>query len=183
MLELSTITNSPLAARKAGRPISLLTAGALALFASAPARADFGCTVLLCLAAPSWRAIAQCVPPVTLLLRDLAQGHAFPSCRMGGPGNESGHRFSFAPGYCPPQYIRERPGPSGPRYYCLYTGAISVTVNGALFTRTWWHPEGDSVTEFLPPAKAQLGTWDPRFDDEYALWLGEQPVAPITTSD
>jgi hypothetical protein len=51
---------------------------ALALAAAAPAHAADGCTVLLCLAAPSWRAIDQCVPPVREVLRDLARGRPFP---------------------------------------------------------------------------------------------------------
>ena len=147
---------------------------------ASPARATDGCTVLLCLAASSWRSIAQCVPPVREVLRDLARGRPFPVCGMGGQGNDSEHRFSFAPGYCPPHYTREVAGPNGPRYLCEYTGAVSVNVNGGLFTRTWWRMDGDSVTEFTAAAKAQLGTWDPRFDDEYAAWLATLPPAPPT---
>src|SRR5678809_1218397 len=51
-----------------------------------PVKADAadGCLVLLCLAAPNWRAIAQCVPPVQSVLRDLARGRPFPSCSMSG---------------------------------------------------------------------------------------------------
>jgi len=144
---------------------------------ASPARAADGCTVLLCLAAPSWRSIAQCVPPVREVLRDLARGRAFPVCGMGGPGNESEHRFSLAPGFCPPHYSHVFDGPSGPLYLCDYDGAVAVTVNGGLFTRTWWRMDGDSVTEFTDAAKVQLGTWDPRFDEEYAAWLATQPPA------
>jgi hypothetical protein len=37
--------------------------------ASAPVAAVDGCLVLLCFAAPNWRAIAQCVPPIRDVLR------------------------------------------------------------------------------------------------------------------
>ena len=60
---------------------------ALALVAAAPAQAADGCTVLLCLAVPSWRAIAHCVPPVREVLRDLARGRLFPVCAMADAGN------------------------------------------------------------------------------------------------
>lgn len=143
---------------------------------SAPARAVDGCVVLLCLAAPSWRSISQCVPPVTQVLRDLARGKPFPTCAMAGPGNSSTHDWASAPAFCPPQYTRVFDGPNGPVYSCDYSGAISVTVQGAPFARTWWSVSGDAVTEFTPAAKAQLGTWDSRFDADYAAWLAAQPT-------
>ena len=40
---------------------------------------------------------------------------------------------------------------------------------------------GDTVTEFTPAAKARFGTWDTRFDDDYALWLASQPPALVET--
>lgn len=148
------------------------------LLAPSSARAVDGCTVLLCLAAPSWRAIPPCVPPVRELLRDLARGRAFPTCAMVGSGNDASHAWSSAPDFCPPQYTRVVDGPNGPRYLCDYAGAVSVTVNGAPFARTWWSMEGDTVTDFSPAAKAQLGTWDTRFDTDYAAWLAAQPPSP-----
>ena len=41
----------------------------LAALAPTPARAVDGCLVLLCFAAPSWRSIPQCVPPIKQVLR------------------------------------------------------------------------------------------------------------------
>lgn len=75
-------------------------------------------------------------------------------------------------------------GESGPMIYsCDYTGAVSVSINGAPFARTWWTMAGDTVTEFSPAAKTQLGTWDTRFDDDYAAWLASlPPPAPPTDS-
>jgi len=165
---------APPISRIRGVAATLATCATL-LGTSMPAAAVDGCQVLLCLAAPSWRAIPQCVPTITQLLRDLARGKAFPSCAMAGSGNTAGHDWASAPGYCPPQYTRVVDGPNGPRYYCDYAGAVSVTVNGAPFARTWWAMDGNTVTEFSPAAKAQLGRWDTRFDDDYAAWIATQP--------
>ncbi|MCX2864933.1 hypothetical protein OOZ63_24175 [Paucibacter sp. PLA-PC-4] len=114
------------------------------------------------------------MPTITQLLRDLARGKAFPSCAMAGGGNAAGHAWASAPSFCPPQYTRLVETQGGPRYFCDYSGAVSVTVNGTAFTRTWWSMDGSTVTEFSPAAKAQLGRWDPRFDDDYAAWLATQ---------
>lgn len=147
------------------------------------AHAVDGCLVLLCFAAPNWRSIPQCVPPIRQVLRDLARGKPFPTCAMAGAGNSASHAWASAPGYCPPQYTRVFDGESGPIYSCDYTGAVSVSINGAPFARTWWTMAGDSVTEFSPAAKAQLGTWDTRFDDDYAAWLAAlPPPTPPTES-
>jgi hypothetical protein len=180
-MEANTTLDRPLSPAKGDLPSSfaaLLLALAGLFGFSTPARAVDGCVVLLCLAAPSWRAIPQCVPPLRQVLRDLARGRPFPVCGMAGAGNSAGHAWASAPGNCPPQYIREIEGANGPVYRCDYTGAISVSVNGAHFARTWWDMGGDTVTEFSPAAKAQLGTWDTRFDDDYAAWLAAQPPPP-----
>jgi len=147
------------------------------------AHAVDGCLVLLCFAAPSWSSIPQCVPPIKQVLRDLARGKAFPTCGMAGGGNSASHAWASAPGYCPPQYTRVFDGESGPIYSCDYTGAVSVSINGAPFARTWWTMAGDTVTEFSPAAKTQLGIWDTRFDDEYAAWFAAlPPPAPVADS-
>jgi hypothetical protein len=145
---------------------------------SAPAHAVDGCKVLLCLAAPRWRSIPLCVPPVRQALHDLARGKPFPSCAMSGSGTSSNNSWSHAPDHCPPQYTQVTEGENGPIYTCDYTGAVSISVNGALFTRTWWDLNGDAVTEFTPAAKDQLGEWDTRFDDDYAAWRATQPPSP-----
>jgi hypothetical protein len=164
--------------------LALMLALAVALSgAITPRRAHAvdGCLVLLCFAAPSWRSIPQCVPPIRQVLRDLARGKPFPTCGMAGAGNSASHARASAPGYCPPQYTRVFDGESGPVYSCDYTGAVSVSINGAPFARTWWTMAGDSVTEFSPAAKAQLGTWDTRFDDDYAAWLAALPPPALPT--
>jgi len=153
---------------------------AFALFASRPAAAVDGCLVLLCFAAPNWRGIPQCVPPITQVLHDLARGKPFPTCAMAGAGNSATHAWASAPGYCTAQYTRVFEGESGPLYACDYTGAVSVSIDGNLFSRIWWRLSGDSVTEFSSTAKARMGTWDTRFDDDYARWLASQPVSTPT---
>jgi hypothetical protein len=141
-------------------------------------RAADGCLVLLCFAAPSWRAIPQCVPPIREVLRDLARGRPFPTCAMAGASNSASHQWSSAPGNCPPQYTRVTETDNGPVYSCDYNGAVSVAINGAAFARTWWSMAGDTVTEFSAGAKAQLGNWDSRFEGDYAVWLASLPAPP-----
>ena len=160
---------------------SLTTTCVLAACLALPrsAHAVDGCQVLLCLAAPSWRSIPQCVPTITQLHRDLARGKPFPTCSMAGAGNSTNNTWASAPTNCPPQYTRVFDGESGPIYSCDYVGVISVTVNGTAFTRTWWSMAGDTVTEFTPAAKAQLGTWDIRFDDDYATWFASLPPPAV----
>lgn len=157
--------------------LGLLLAAVVAL-APTTARAVDGCLVLLCLAAPSWKAIPQCVPPVQQVFKDLAKGKPFPTCSMSGAGNSANHAWSSAPAFCPPQYTRIIEAESGPIYQCDYSGAISVSINGAPFSRTWWSFGGESVTEFSPAAKTQLGSWDTRFDDDYAKWFAALPPPP-----
>jgi hypothetical protein len=168
--------------RRAAMVLAIVVATTSALLPRAAQAVD-GCLVLLCFAAPSWRSIPQCVPPIKQELRDLARGKSFPTCSMAGRGNSARHAWASAPGYCPPQYTRVFDGESGPIYSCDYTGAVSVSINGAPFARTWWTMAGDTVTEFSPAAKTQLGTWDPRFDDDYAAWLASlpPPAPPIET--
>lgn len=151
---------------------------AIAGVVPAPVRAADGCLVLLCLAAPSWRNIAPCVDPVRQVLRDLARGRPFPSCSMSGAGNSASHQWSSAPGYCPAQYTYVSEGVNSPVYSCGYAGAVSVDVQGSLWARVWWNPSGDSVTEFTPAAKARLGSWATRFDDDYAAWLASLAPPP-----
>ncbi len=176
--ELANRLPSPMFASRRPRWVAMVlaivvaTTGALLPRA---AQAVDGCLVLLCFAAPSWRSIPQCVPPIKQVLRDLARGKSFPTCGMASGSNSASHAWASAPGYCPPQYTRVFDGESGPIYSCDYTGAVSVSINGAPFARTWWTMAGDTVTEFSPAAKAQLGTWDTRFDDDYAAWLASLP--------
>lgn len=165
--------------RNALRPLSVIAALSACCAVSLPVHAVDGCIVLLCLAAPSWSAIPQCVPPIRQLLRDLARGRAFPICGMSGPGNTATHNWASAPDHCPPQYTRVFEGELGLVYSCDYAGAVAVNVDGALWSRTWWTMAGGTVTEYTPAAKAKLGTWETRFDDDYAAWVASLPPTPL----
>lgn len=149
---------------------------------SAPAAAVDGCKVLLCLAAPNWRAIPQCVPTINQLLHDLSRGRPFPTCSMSGAGNTAANQWASAPDNCPPQYTHVFDGPNGPIYSCNYTGAVAVNIDGSLWARTWWNMGGESVTEYTPAAKARLTTWDTRFEDDYAVWLAITPPPALPCS-
>ena len=146
---------------------------------SAPAaHAVDGCKVMLCLAASDWRQIPECVPDVTRALHDVHHGRPFPRCDNAGSGNASDHEWSDPPWNCPQQYLHRIELEDRIDWTCDYIGAVTVIVNGSLFTRTWWSGSDDTVTEFSPAAKLQLRTWNPRYDDEYAAWLSAQPARP-----
>jgi hypothetical protein len=164
------------AKRPRGRTVVLASVCLASLMAVTPAAlAVDGCLVLLCFAAPSWRAIPQCVPPIREVLRDLARGRPFPTCASAGRVNTASHQWAVAPLYCPPQYTHLVDSESGVQYTCDYTGAVSVSIGNALWSRTWWNTSGDTVTEYMPAAKARLGNWDYRFDNDYATWRETLP--------
>ena len=158
------------------RPWALKSALAgLALWGVATtATALDGCQVLLCLAAPNWREIPMCALTLRQLFHDMARGRLFPTCAMAGNGNGSKHAWASAPDFCPPQYTNVELLESGYRYTCSYAGAVTVMVNGSLFTRTWWNFDGSTVTEYSPHAKLTLQQWDPQFDTDYIAWLARQ---------
>lgn len=155
--------------------LALAAVPALLGTAATPARAVDGCLVLLCLAAPSWSAIGQCVPPVTQVFRDLARGRPFPTCGMAGAGNSASHQWSNAPAYCPPQYTSAIDMPNGLVYSCAFDGAVSVVIEGNLWSRTWWSMRGTAATDFSPAAKAGMGSWNTTFDDDHTRWLASLP--------
>lgn len=97
---------------------------------------EWGCEVLLCLANPAGpTAVAACVPPIERLWRELARGHAFPSCTEAtGP-----HGRSFAQpvdGYydpCP-DGSAELPGMALAELVAPMTGSTPTTRSGAAST-------------------------------------------------
>jgi hypothetical protein len=150
----------------------------MATWATSTLAAD-GCLVLLCLAAPDWRSVSACVPPIQQVLQDLAQGREFPSCTFAGAGNSARQDWTSGAADCPEQYVRYEDGENTRVASCAYQGVVTVNVNAVPFTRTWWSFSGDTVTEFSPAAKQQLGRWSSRFDDDHADWLARQiPPAP-----
>lgn len=164
-------------ARRANAMKGVAAVAVTAVVAGAPlqAHAVDGCLVLLCLAAPSWRAIPQCVPPVTQVFRDLARGRPFPTCAMSGAGNSASHDWASAPANCPPQYTSAVDLESGTAYGCAFDGAVSVNIHGRAWSRTWWSLRGETVTDFSPAAKITMGSWDSRFDNDLARWQASLP--------
>ena len=138
--------------------------------ASQPASALDGCMVMLCLAAPSWREVPMCVPTIHELNKRLARGGRFPTCKDAGSANAAGNEWASAPDFCPPQYTRKVDGESGWYYTCDFTGAVTVMVNGQVFTRTWWNLAGDSraisagKSRTSIPRKLVSGISLPRYD-------------------
>lgn len=112
----------------------------------------WGCQVLLCMANPNGsEAVAECVPPIEHLWSALANGDAFPTCSFqdsqgndAGPSSDTYANNQWASAsFCLPPYLVHVMDTA----YCTLSGAITVTVNGAPFSRVWWGP-GVSVTEF-----------------------------------
>ena len=96
------------------------------MLAATAAHAVDGCLVMLCLAAPDWKQIPQCVPTIHQLHKDLAMGKPFPTCKDAGPGNNLQHEWVQAPTNCPPQYTHVKELEAGPFYWCDYMGLITV---------------------------------------------------------
>jgi len=60
---------------------------------------------------------------------------------------------------------------------------VTVQIDGAPWSRTWWSMAGQTVTDFSPAAKARMGTWDTKFDDDYAAWSAAQATPAYTPID
>ena len=163
-----------LTARASGR--RSLCLAVILICAAATAQAVDGCKVMLCLAG-NWRNIGACRGEVEQALRDVARGRGFPECGMGGDSRAANTFIS--PDRCPLQYRTEIQLESGVMYVCPFSGVIDAVVAGQPWSRTWWAPDGDSATEWLPAAKAQFagdpGAMDARFDRDYTAWLAVQP--------
>lgn len=95
---------------------------------------DWGCEVALCLSNPQGpTAVAECVPPIKKLYRELAKGHAFPSC--GGVSNKTTYHPA-SPDFCPQEYLRPvEPGSS--QLSCAFNGALVIEKNGRPVSRIW----------------------------------------------
>jgi hypothetical protein len=148
-----------------------------------------GCKVLLCLAG-NWRHIQTCVPPVKQALRDLALGRSYPQCDMNNSGptgntNDGIARADSMPttqATCPPMYSiysQENSNWIG----CAYPGVITVVVDGAPWTDTFWDTAGKTSTYYYAPARAALTTIDPTYDNDLAAYLQSQPPAPAPPTE
>jgi hypothetical protein len=174
--------------------IVIAVVGVASAFATVPASAVDGCTVLLCLAGP-WQSITQCVAPVEQLFSELWKGDPFPSCNMASapsataasspPGGSASAGNTMIGGWrsapepnCPPQYVVEVMRSS---YTCRYTGVISVTVNGVPWSSTYWNQTGGSVTNFTAAAQTQNMALDPKWLADLAAYQAAQAPAASAT--
>ena len=100
-----------------------------ALFgAVCPAQAsDYGCKVLLCLANPAGpTAVAQCVPPITQLWRDLARvpPRPFPTCEEARPATAVQNETWYDP--CPEGTFALEDGVYGARQVDLTSAYLGI---------------------------------------------------------
>ena len=82
--------------------LPLIAAALLAVSSSSSQASEYGCKVLLCLANPAGpTAVAQCVPPITQLWRDLARipPRPFPTCDEARPATAFQNETWYDP--CP----------------------------------------------------------------------------------
>lgn len=183
----------PLYRRLTAAAFAALTVALATLATPAPARADDGCTVLLCLAG-NWREVTPCRATVHRVLRDVARGRHFPRCEFGSNptqpagattatpvGGANYTRHDWASGtYCPPQYRTPVHHPVTGElvdHRCQFTGAVLTVVNGQPWNRTWWREDGESVTEWLPAGRAGAAQARTPIDDRYDRDLRAWQVA------
>jgi hypothetical protein len=133
--------------------VKLLAVAVLGLAPLAAHADDWACEVVLCLANPAGAmAVSQCVPPIKKLYKELAKGHAFPTCNMNSTTSQgnSAKNTMLNGRTCPGQfrfYVGKIP-------FCQYQGVIDVKVSNQPYTRVYWS-EGSTFTEggsVLPPA-------------------------------
>jgi len=79
---------------------------------------DWGCKVVLCLSNPGGPTqYGECVPPIHKLWRELARGHAFPTC---SGANFHASRPHYQPYYCDAGFtLRSGYGPEGSEESCI----------------------------------------------------------------
>lgn len=133
--------------------------GALAIVPMMVHADDWACEVILCLANPQGAtAVTECVPPIKKLWRELAKGHAFPTCNMntgGASGNSASH--SWASGRnCPAQY-RYWGGVDGSELMCEFNGVVTVKVAGQLYTRVWWNKNDSIIDDYSQGSVIPVG--------------------------
>lgn len=154
---------------------------ALMTFGSTQAHAVDGCKVLLCMAG-DWRNISQCRPEVEAAFRDVARGHAWPTCGMSGASNSASFGW-ISEAECPAFYQDfSVNGDTGNSYYsgCRgYDAVIRVQVQGASWLDMFWSFSGQpSSTRYYAPARTALGSnLDPKYDTDAAAYV-PPPLPP-----
>jgi hypothetical protein len=162
------------------RRARLLIGGAflplMLLSVSPSAHAVDGCQLLLCISG-NWKQIPMCVPTVKQALHDMALGHGWPECNMGGAGNNA--NFSWANATNCPIFYSQFNADNGQWTSCTYPMVISVNVNNSWWDTVFADFSGNTSTNYSDYAKSQLtqngGTIDPTYDNDAAAY---QPPPP-----
>lgn len=155
----------------------------LILMLPGQAHAVDGCKVALCIAG-NWKNISQCKPEVEQAMHDVEKGKGWPTCDMGS-GNGAGNT-AIDPSLCPDQYKSlVQPESGGDYWTCQFSAVVDVVIDGQPWTRLWWSPSGDSVTQWMPAARTAFANnpsaMDDRFDHDYTIWLANQPPPSAPT--
>jgi hypothetical protein len=167
--------------------LTMIAAGMVLPHASVALADDWGCQVILCLSDPRGpEAEAACVPPIEQLWTALRHGDPFPTCDFNSSisdlppnlqsvipqsvlanlGAGTGASNTFASGsYCRPDLLHWG-GPEQSELLCSAQGAISVTIDGSLWSRVWWDAPGvgSTITEYYGtpyPGIANSVAYDP----------------------
>lgn len=125
---------------------------------------DWGCQVILCLSSPGGpEQYGECVPPIEKLWAALRHGDPFPTCDFGAggaQGTSATNTFASA-GYCREDLLYWG-GPEQGELLCNARGAVSLDINGSLYTRVWWDARGPdrTITEFYGADSMQM-QYDP----------------------
>ncbi|MEP7453347.1 hypothetical protein [Phyllobacterium sp. SB3] len=114
---------------------------------------DWGCQVILCLSNPGGPTqYGQCRPPIQKLWRELARGHAFPTCS--GVGFQSS-RPGYEPYYCETAYrLKSDYDRRGRKATCVSTALLPVrsevcsdrsdpTIDGRPVLSPHWRRQGN----------------------------------------
>jgi hypothetical protein len=184
---------------------SALLALVLTAATATPAQAVDACKVLLCLAG-SWRSIPACVPEVRKVLRDMARGKVFPTCKMAQapsglgvtstPGGYTGVSDRMLQGTNCPHYFRlwswlkdeSQVSPDGKpmgswSMDCEYSSVAELTINGLAWKRTYAN-QYEALEEWQPAAREALGLgFEPiEADIRRAQWVAAgSPKGPPAT--
>jgi len=113
---------------------------------------DWGCQAILCLSNRGGpEQYGECVPPIGRLWAALRHGGPFPTCDFGAGGSNgtSAVNIFASAGYCREDLLYWG-GPGQSELLCNARGAISVEIDGSLYTRVWWDARGAdrTITEF-----------------------------------
>nr|WP_225165612.1 hypothetical protein [Ensifer sp. IC4062] len=161
--------------------LALLNASSSYLISGSNARAnDWGCRVVLCLSNPGGPTqYNECRPPIQKLWRELAKGHAFPTCS--GVGFHTS-RPGYEPYYCDDGFrLTTRYGERGLEARCVSTTPQIVSDNHCRSGSTGTRSSGWRWNGGERQCRRHVTTWprlrsQPRYVDVRIDGIGSQRV-------